>query len=518
MCRNYLLFLSAVLLFASCVTHPEFTRNDIRICQTEDYTGYFVPDGVGSEGMLYVDAGNLNAREYRVEITQWLGKTRVEGEGLERSKCTLTHYRNPAYRDVADGLDYLKPQYAVDTAQNVVYGKAMGLWTSYPYDYSVEYATLVKDKVEELWENELAELKLRMDIYAPSDEGNHLRPLLVMIHEGAFFAGDKADDASRLWCEKFAACGYVAVSVNYRLGFNLITITVPEAAYCAMQDVNAAIRYMLAHQVNYKIDPDNIFLAGCSAGAILALNTAYMNDLNLPESMREVAQELGPLSAVPVSPSYDKPFGIRAVGNMWGAILSPEEMKSSTASIISFHSKYDPIVPFGRGYPFESLARELLRKVPAGERIGRFLVQQVMPLVYGSSCVDSLAQAAGIRTEMNPSELNKHTLVRNDSTGLLNKLHEEFFEKMNHFFVQEMIGPEVSVQQDRRDAQILCLEHPENIRECSWTLQDGFITELLDPTRIRVILYGMAPEHIVTVKGVYTSGIAFEKSFSIEMM
>jgi len=506
------------MLFASCITHPDFTRNDIRICQADDFTGYFVPDGVGSEGTLYVDKGKLNAKEYRVEISKWFGRTLVKGEGLDRTRCTLTHYSNPAERDIAEGVDFQKPRFAVDTTLDVMYGRAVGLWTSYPYDNSIDYGTMVRNKVEELWDNELDELPLRLDVYAPEDEGNHLRPLLVMIHEGAFFAGDKADDASRRWCEMFAACGYVAVSVNYRMGFNLISISVPEAAYCALQDVNAAIRYMLAHQVNYKIDPDKIFLAGCSAGAILALNTAFLNDLNLPESLRSVAQEQGPLTAVPVFPAYDKPFSIRAIGNMWGAVLDSEVLKSSSTSIISFHSIYDPIVPYGRGYPFESLAKELLKKVPAGSNIGSFLVQKFVPLVYGSSCVDSLAQKCGKRTEIYPSEIHKHTLVRNDLTGQLNELHKEFFDKMNKFFVKEMIGQVVSLRQDNSDARIIYLEYSDNIRECSWSVQDGFITELLNPTRVRVLLYGNPPEHLITVKGVYTSGIAFEETIPIEML
>ena len=126
------------------------------------------------------------------------------------------------------------------------------------------------DKLEDLLRNEQEEQSLRLDVYAPDDEGNHLRPLLVMIHEGAFFSGDKADDASSRWCEQFASCGYVAVSVNYRLGFNLFSSSVSEAAYSAMQDVNAAIRYLLSHRVTYRIDPDKIFpgrlQCGCHRG------------------------------------------------------------------------------------------------------------------------------------------------------------------------------------------------------------------------------------------------------------
>ena len=351
MYRIYLLLLPALLLFASCSEHPRFVRDDVQVCQTEGFIGYFVPDGIGSHGLLYIDRGKLFAEEHRVEIAKQFGRTYVKGEALERTRCTLTRYTNPASHAITEGVDYLHPHYKISTTREVEYGKAKGFWTSYPYDNSGNYGRIVMDKLEYLLRNEQEEQSLRLDVYAPDDEGNHLHPLLIMIHEGAFFSGDKADDALSRWCEQFASCGYVAVSVNYRLGFNLFSFSVSEAAYSALQDVNAAIRYLLAHRVTYRIDPDKIFLAGCSAGAIVALNTAFLNDSNIPESMQEVAAKLGTLSSIPVTPAYDEPFAIRAVGNMWGAVLDPAILKSSPASVISFHGEYDPVVPFTFNIP-----------------------------------------------------------------------------------------------------------------------------------------------------------------------
>lgn len=303
MARIHLLLLLMTLLLASCSERPAFVRNDVQTCVTDRFTGYFVPDGVGSHGMLYVDRGRLIGEAHRVEVKKCFGRTYVEGEGLERTHCTLTRYSNPASRPVTKGIDYLHPHFTISTTREVEYGKAMGLWTSYPYDNVVSYGKIVMEKLEELLRNELEEQSLRMDVYVPDDEGDHMRPLLVMIHEGAFFAGDKADEAMLRWCEKFGACGYVAVSVNYRLGFNLFSTTVSEAAWSAMQDVNAAIRYLLAHKVTYKIDPERIFLAGCSAGAIVALNTAFLTDQNVPAAMQDVATKLGPLTSIPVTPA-----------------------------------------------------------------------------------------------------------------------------------------------------------------------------------------------------------------------
>jgi len=505
------------LLLASCSEHPNYMRNDVQSCTAKHFTGYFVPDGVGSHGILYVDKGKLFAEEHRVEVSKRFGRTYLEGEEFERTRCTLTRYTNPASQTITEGVDYLKPHYKISTTREVEYGRAKGFWTSYPYDNSGNYGRIIIDKLEDLVRNEPEELSLRLDVYAPEDEGNHLRPLIVMIHEGAFFSGDKADDASSRWCEKFASCGYVAVSVNYRMGFNLFSSTISEAAYSALQDVNAAIRFLLANQDTYKIDPDKIFLAGCSAGAIVALNTAFLNDANIPESMKEVAAKLGSLTAIPVAPAYNESFTVRAVGNMWGAVLDLEILKSSPTAVISFHGKYDPVVPYGVGIPFEPFVKEMLREMPGGSWAGGYLAKKVMPVVYGSSCVDAEAKQIGKRSELHAYNIHKHTLVRNDDTQELNELHEEFFERMNTFFVDEMIGHPVSLQHDFADAQLFYLERPDNVKECSWSIQGGFIIEAPHPTQVRVLFMRDSFDPIITVKGVYSSGIAFEKSFPIKL-
>ena len=516
MYRIYLLFLSTLLLLASCVEHPHFVRNDIQVCQTEAFTGYFVPDGAGSYGLLYVDRGKLYAEEYRVEITRWFGRTYVKGEELERTRCTLSRYINPTSHPIAEGVDYRTPHYTISMTRDVEYARAKGFWASYPYDNSGNYGRVVFDKWDDLLRKDLDEQSLRFDVYQPDDEGNHLRPLLVMIHEGAFFSGDKTDDVSRRWCEMFATCGYVAVSVNYRMGFNLVTYSVSDAAYSALQDIHAALRYLLSHRVTYRIDPDKIFLAGCSAGAIVALNTAFLNDSNIPESMREVASRLGPLASIPVTPAYDEPFTVRAVGNMWGAVLDPEILKSSPTSIISFHGIYDPVVPFGQGVPFEAFVQDMFQEMPGGRWAGGYLTKKVMPEVYGSSCVDAAARRIGKRSELHPYNIHKHTLVRNDDTGELNELHEEFFERMNTFFVDEMIGQPVSLQHGFSDSQLFLIEHPDNVKDCSWTIEDGFIIESLRPTQVRVLLKGESYDANLSVKGVYTSDISFEESWDLK--
>ena len=106
--------------------------------------------------------------------------------------------------------------------------------------------------------------------------------------------------------------------------------------------------------------------------------------------------------------------------------------------------------------------------------------------------------------------------MRNDDTGELNELHEEFFERMNTFFVDEMIGQPVSLQHGFSDSQLFLIEHPDNVKDCSWTIEDGFIIESLRPTQVRVLLKGESYDATLSVKGVYTSDISFEESWNLK--
>jgi len=92
-------------------------------------------------------------------------------------------------------------------------------------------------------------------------EGAGPFPAVVCIHGGGFRAG-KRTSYDKL-CEKFAARGYVAVTVEYRLA--------PQFQFpAAVHDCKAAVRWLRAHAAKYHIDPDRIGAMGGSAGGHLA--------------------------------------------------------------------------------------------------------------------------------------------------------------------------------------------------------------------------------------------------------
>lgn len=169
--------------------------------------------------------------------------------------------------------------------QEVVYAKNVkGYWSSYPATDD-DFGSIYVQKVPSLRSNDL---DLDLDLYQPisSDVVLGARPLLLLIHGGAFYNGDKRDKGYPELGNYFAERGYVVASVNYRMGFWPLSQSVDRAGYRAVQDVNAAVRYLLHNKEQYNIDPGNIFVAGSSAGAITALNVAFMSDEYIPDAAK----------------------------------------------------------------------------------------------------------------------------------------------------------------------------------------------------------------------------------------
>jgi acetyl esterase/lipase len=106
----------------------------------------------------------------------------------------------------------------------------------------------------------------KLDVYLPATGGTELRPGFVWIHGGGWTGGTKNEARATNVCGTLARAGYVAVSVDYRLG---------DGAWPTLLfDCKNAVRFLRAQAARYRIDPARIAVGGGSAGGHLALMVA----------------------------------------------------------------------------------------------------------------------------------------------------------------------------------------------------------------------------------------------------
>ncbi len=295
-------------------------------------------------------------------------------------------------------LPFTSPAYDVTVEQDVPYATAMGYWSHAPVGDKKATGKLL------LHSGTPKPLTLEMDIYTPEGDGAGKRPLLLMMHGGSFFIGHKTEPGQTGWCRYFASLGYVAVSIDYRLGYHARKSEFREAEYRALEDADAALDYLLKRE-DLRIDPDCIFVAGTSAGAITALNLAFRLYGSQPMER--------------VKPLRDKDFRIRAVANLWGAVHDLSVLENASVAILSFQSERDPMVPYDYGYPMG--------------RTGRLIADPM----YGTHAIYEKAVSIGLPAEHHPCPEARHRLHLDSEMKETPRFYE-IRDAMVRFFAEQM--------------------------------------------------------------------------------
>ncbi|MCI0346398.1 MAG: alpha/beta hydrolase [Chloroflexi bacterium] len=138
--------------------------------------------------------------------------------------------------------------------------------------------------------NNLGEVQdLTLDLFEPAGDAATERPVIVWAHGGSFTGGAKEDAFIVSLASRFARRGYVTASISYRirpegtpgsptfvdLVVGSLAGSLPEAMLDAQHDMQAAVRWFRANAGTLRIDPSAIVVAGFSAGANMALETAF---------------------------------------------------------------------------------------------------------------------------------------------------------------------------------------------------------------------------------------------------
>lgn len=244
---------------------------------------------------------------------------------------------------------------------------------------------------------------LLMDLYRPIGDGNPARPAVVLIHGGAFLGGDKGSPDMAETARAFAARGYVAASINYRLGFHKSVFYANEATNCALlgalagipspqclyaydkeirralyrgiQDARGAIRFV-KNQID-SVDAANVFVGGGSAGGFIALGVGYMDDEEAPEeagaqpaifggipiaywgchangaqcSLQRPA--LGPVQGELNTGNHDA--SVKGVLNIFGGLLDLNWIDEGEPALYAYHQDNDLVSPCASGKPFAAV-------------------------------------------------------------------------------------------------------------------------------------------------------------------
>ena len=276
---------------------------------------------------------------------------------------------------------WLDKKYSYDSLLNIVYGTAI--------DFNGTEDTL------------------KMDLYLPRcDDPAQLskKPLMVWIHGGAFLAGDRKDASITRMCKQFARRGYVTASIEYRLGFvsddaawtcnfpNYSCVFASDSAewirawYRGVQDAKGAVRYLVNRHAQYRIDPDNIFVAGESAGSLIALGVGLLDTIveRMPQTYAIAPApkphnstaicahnagrsftaadiprpDLGGIDGTIESSATN--YTIKGIANIYGAMFSDllrhSKAGNTKPAIYSFHQPCDIVVPIDSGKVYAGLS------------------------------------------------------------------------------------------------------------------------------------------------------------------
>ena len=254
--------------------------------------------------------------------------------------------------------------------------------------------------------------ELDMDIYIPNGDSLNERPLIIFAHGGGFISGSKEDDDIITLCNSFSKRGYTTASISYRLttiSCQLDSLCMIDIVFKAVSDARAAIRYFKQdysiYGNTYNIDTSKIYFTGNSAGAVIAVQLACLNDeskLSTYTHLNNIMLANGGFNGDSGNPGYTSE--ISAGASLAGAVHKLSWLDSNTRPLISFHGTEDWVVPFNCSLALGGISAQLCGSSEIHNKLDTYQIPNSLTIFPGdehcpwssdnvklNQCIDSIS-------------------------------------------------------------------------------------------------------------------------------
>ena len=213
---------------------------------------------------------------------------------------------------------------------------------------------------------------LFMNIYMPCNEFTD-RPAVVLASGGGFQDNSPCRDKVQYLAKELVSRGYVVAAISYRKfkgsrpmkcsatpGYNFIDYyndlsscgasaaedAKLEMFYKTAQDGKAAVKFLKENASFFGVDVNHVFFAGMSAGASVALHTAYLDATDLPVGWSGYTDWGGFHEFAVPTTQNDKLAGVL---DLWGAIGDLAWIENVDVPLFITHGTCDPVVHYQIG-------------------------------------------------------------------------------------------------------------------------------------------------------------------------
>lgn len=461
-----------------------------------DSTDIVIEENNIKDAHTYGDIAELSIEEEQLMIHISLSNVSLPKAPLKRKFVSHNSILLPTTKRYLD----IQPFSDIQIDSNLVYDNQLGFYASLPTNVTKpnDYKQYISEVAQKFESTTLSQgtvpLDLTLDIYKPKNDTVSMRPLIILVHGGAFLFGDKQSPLMIDMATHFSKRGYVVASINYRLGTSLLGIAaLDRTIYRAVQDIRKATSFLSANNA-LRIDTSSVFLVGHSAGAVSAITSAFMSNGEEIKSYKSnmIREDLGTLNQSPP---------INALVGLWGAMPNIDIInRNDNVKALFFHGTEDDILPYNSGAPFSCITGKTIN------RIGKYVYN-----VYGSAEINNRMKMIDLESSLITFDGLKHD-PHIDVNGNFNHLLDTIKNKTTLFLYQCICHSvseikEENINNSKSSYKII----GKSIDNIDWKISGGHIVNYPYQGKIDVCWFSNAPKKYIIADVLLKNGSVVQK-------